>query len=297
MNNVHRRTSKKIWRLLYYATVFNCKYESEDCLNVSERFGGTQRLFGADETVWLAQSHFVVIGIGGVGSWAAEALARTAVGRITLIDLDDICVTNTNRQIHAMTNTVGQLKVDAMAERIKAINPECKVDNVMDFITVDNIASLIPDSVDGVIDAIDSIKPKAALINYCRRNKIPLVTTGGAGGQTDPTRIQVMDLAKTTQDPLAAKTRNLLRRHYGFPAADKGKFGVDCVFSTEQLVYPQEDGSVCAAKPGAGNSTRLDCASGFGASMMVTASFGLTATAHLINKCLQKQKRLKQATA
>jgi tRNA A37 threonylcarbamoyladenosine dehydratase len=266
-------------------------------LNVSERFGGTQRLFGVEETAWLAQSHFVVIGIGGVGSWAAEALARTAVGRITLIDLDDICVTNTNRQIHALTGTVGQLKVEAMAERIKAINPQCQVDGVMDFITVDNIASLVSATADGVIDAIDSIKPKAALINHCRRNKIPLVTTGGAGGQTDPTRIQVTDLAKTTQDPLAAKTRNLLRRQYGFPAAEKGKFGVDCVFSTEQLVYPQEDGSVCAAKPGAGNSTRLDCASGFGASMMVTASFGLTATAHLINKCLQKQQRLKQAKA
>lgn len=239
----------------------------------------------------------MVIGIGGVGSWAAEALARTAVGRITLIDLDDICVTNTNRQIHALTGTVGQLKVEAMAERIKAINPQCQVDGVMDFITVDNIASLVSATADGVIDAIDSIKPKAALINHCRRNKIPLVTTGGAGGQTDPTRIQVTDLAKTTQDPLAAKTRNLLRRQYGFPAAEKGKFGVDCVFSTEQLVYPQEDGSVCAAKPGAGNSTRLDCASGFGASMMVTASFGLTATAHLINKCLQKQQRLKQAKA
>lgn len=266
-------------------------------MNVSERFGGTQRLFGVEETAWLAQSHFVVIGIGGVGSWAAEALARTAVGRITLIDLDDICVTNTNRQIHALTGTVGQLKVEAMAERIKAINPQCQVDGVMDFITVDNIASLVSATADGVIDAIDSIKPKAALINHCRRNKIPLVTTGGAGGQTDPTRIQVTDLAKTTQDPLAAKTRNLLRRQYGFPAAEKGKFGVDCVFSTEQLVYPQEDGSVCAAKPGAGNSTRLDCASGFGASMMVTASFGLTATAHLINKCLQKQQRLKQAKA
>lgn len=261
-------------------------------LEISERFGGTQRLFGVRETDWLAQSHFVVVGIGGVGSWAAEALARTAVGQITLIDLDDICVSNTNRQIHAMSGTIGQLKVEAMAERIRAINPSCQVNPVMDFITPDNIATLIPQSVDGVIDAIDSIKPKAALIHYCRRNKIPLVTTGGAGGQTDPTRIQIADLARTTQDPLAAKTRNLLRRHYRFPAADKGKFGVDCVYSTEALVYPQPDGQVCATKPGSGNSTRLDCASGFGASMMVTASFGMAATAHIIDKCLKKQARL-----
>ncbi|MEJ2042971.1 MAG: tRNA cyclic N6-threonylcarbamoyladenosine(37) synthase TcdA [Reinekea sp.] len=260
-------------------------------MNISERFGGTARLFGQQETGWLLQSHFIVVGIGGVGSWAAEALARTAVGSITLIDLDDICLTNTNRQIHALNSTVGQMKVAAMAERIRAINPDCQVTPVMNFITTENLAEVIGTEVDGVIDAIDSIKPKAALIAYCRRNKIPLVTTGGAGGQTDPTRIQVADLARTTQDPLAAKTRTILRKQYRFPAADKGKFGVDCVYSTEQLVYPQDDGSVCAAKPGAGNSTRLDCASGFGASMMVTASFGMTAAAFIINKYLARQKR------
>ncbi|TCS40005.1 tRNA cyclic N6-threonylcarbamoyladenosine(37) synthase TcdA [Reinekea marinisedimentorum] len=256
-------------------------------MNLSERFGGTQRLYGVKQTEFLAGSHFVVIGIGGVGSWAAEALARTAVGEITLIDLDDICVSNTNRQIHALQSTVGQLKVEAMAERIRQINPQCNVNAVMDFITADNLSELIPASVTGVIDAIDSLKPKAALINYCKRNKIPLVTTGGAGGQIDPGKIQVDDLSRTVHDPLAAKVRNMLRRQYGFPAAGKGKFSVDCVYSTEQLVYPQSDGSVCATKPEQGQSTRLDCASGFGASMMVTASFGLTATAHLVNKVLK----------
>lgn len=260
-------------------------------VSLSERFGGTQRLYGERETQFLANSHFVVIGIGGVGSWAAEALARTAVGEITLIDLDDICVSNTNRQIHALKSSVGQLKVEVMAERIRLINPQCKVHSVMDFITPDNIEELIPNAVTGVVDAIDSIKPKAALIAHCRRNKIPLITTGGAGGQTDPTQIEVIDLAKTTHDPLAARTRNLLRKNYGFPIAAKGKFGVDCVYSKEQLVYPQSDGSVCATKPGAGESTRLDCATGFGASMMVTASFGLTATAHLINRVLAAARR------
>lgn len=260
-------------------------------MSFSDRFGGTERLFGKLETTWLANSHFVVIGIGGVGSWSAEALARTAVGEITLIDLDDICITNTNRQIHANRATVGQLKIDAMAERILAINPDCKVNKVMDFITADNIEQLIPAEADGVIDAIDSIKPKAALIAYCRRYKKLMVTTGGAGGQTDPTQIQVADLARTTQDPLAAKTRNILRRQYRFPSAEKGKFNIDCVFSTEQLVYPQADGSVCATKPGAGNSTRLDCASGFGASVMVTASFGMTAAAHIVKKFIAKQQR------
>lgn len=255
--------------------------------HLSERFGGTQRLYGIEQTAFLADSHFIVVGIGGVGSWAAEALARTAVGQITLIDLDDICISNTNRQIHALQPTVGQLKVEAMAERIRQINPECKVNAVMNFITPDNLRELIPAGVTGVVDAIDSLRPKAALINYCKRNKIPLVTTGGAGGQIDPGKILVDDLSRTVHDPLAAKLRNMLRREYGFPAANKGKFSVDCVYSTEQLVYPQSDGSVCATKPEKGQSTRLDCASGFGASMMVTASFGLTATAHLVNKVLK----------
>lgn len=257
----------------------------------SERFGGTERLYGVQQVEWLQQAHFAVIGIGGVGSWAAEALARSAVAEITLIDLDDICVTNTNRQVHTLTNTVGQLKVEAMAERIRQINPECTVHTAMDFLTEDNLAELLPDNVDGVIDAIDSLKPKAALIAHCRRYKRLLVTTGGAGGQTDPTQIRVDDLSRTIQDPLAAKTRQRLRKQYRFPKADQGKFGIPCVYSTEALVYPQADGSVCQTKRGAGQSTRLDCASGFGASVMVTGSFGMMAAAKLVNTYLEKRQR------
>jgi tRNA A37 threonylcarbamoyladenosine dehydratase len=263
--------------------------------SVAERFGGTQRLFGIKPTNRLTLSKFVVIGIGGVGSWAAEALARTAVGHIVLVDLDDVCVSNTNRQIHALEGNVGKMKVDAMAERIRLINPQCQVETIHNFITIDNLSDIIDPQVNGVIDAIDSLKPKAALIAYCKRNKINLVTTGGAGGQTDPTRIKIDDLSRTIQDPLAAKTRNILRKQYGFPKGDKGKFGVDCVYSTEALVYPQSDGSVCATKPGLGNSTRLDCASGFGASMMVTASFGLAAAARVIDKFLATPQRNKEA--
>lgn len=260
---------------------------------LSERFGGTERLYGEQQTQWLARAHFMVIGIGGVGSWAAEALARTAVGQITLVDLDDVCVTNTNRQIHALSDTVGQMKVDVMAERIRAINPDCQVHVKHAFMTTENITELLTDDIDGVIDAIDSLRPKAALIAHCRRAKLPLVTTGGAGGQKDPTQIRVADLSRTVHDPLAAKTRQRLRKNYGFPPADKGKFGIDCVYSTEQLVYPQTDGSVCATKPGSGNSTRLDCASGFGASVMVTASFGMSAAAHLVNRWLIRKERSK----
>lgn len=162
--------------------------------------------------------------------------------------MDDVCVTNTNRQIHALRDNVGLAKAEVMAERIRQINPECRVTVVDDFVTPDNVAQYMSVGYSYVIDAIDSVRPKAALIAYCRRNKIPLVTTGGAGGQIDPTQIQVTDLAKTIQDPLAAKLRERLKSDFGVVKNSKGKLGVDCVFSTEALVYPQSDGTVCAMK-------------------------------------------------
>lgn len=204
-----------------------------------QRFGGTARLYGEKALQLFADAHICVVGIGGVGSWAAEALARTGIGAITLIDMDDVCVTNTNRQIHALRDNVGLAKAEVMAERIRQINPECRVTVVDDFVTPDNVAQYMSVGYSYVIDAIDSVRPKAALIAYCRRNKIPLVTTGGAGGQIDPTQIQVTDLAKTIQDPLAAKLRERLKSDFGVVKNSKGKLGVDCVFSTEALVYPQ----------------------------------------------------------
>ena len=240
-----------------------------------QRFGGTRRLYGVSETELLSRAHFCVVGIGGVGSWVAEALARTAVGKITLIDLDDICVTNTNRQIHAMTNTVGVAKVDAMAERIKLINPECDVVTLEDFVTADNVSEYINKDMHYVIDATDSIKAKAAMIAHCKRNKIPVITIGGAGGQIDPTQITVADLTKTIQDPLASKLRSQLRRFHNFTNNPKRRFAVDCVYSTEQLRYPQQDGSVCNTKNLSDGSVKLDCNNGFGAAVTVTATFGL----------------------
>ncbi|NRA82634.1 MAG: tRNA cyclic N6-threonylcarbamoyladenosine(37) synthase TcdA [Gammaproteobacteria bacterium] len=248
------------------------------------RFGGTKRLYGEQAVAKLLQSHVCVIGIGGVGSWAAEALARSAIGEITLIDLDDICVTNTNRQIHATVDTIGQSKVEVMAQRIKAINPDCKVNEIEDFIEPDNLAELITKDFDYVIDAIDSIKAKVALLVYCKRNKIKIITVGGAGGQQDPTQIQVVDLAKTVQDPLAAKVRNELRRHHNFTKNPKRRFQIDCVFSTEQLVYPTAAGEVCHQKPQTDGPMKMDCSSGFGATTVVTATFGLVAVARVISK-------------
>ena len=258
------------------------------------RFGGISRLYGERGADIIKHSSFCVIGIGGVGSWAAEALARTGVNQITLVDLDDICTTNINRQIHATTESVGESKVDVMAERINAINPDCQVTIIEDFITMDNLASHINKSFDYVIDAIDSVQIKSALIAHCKRNKVPLITVGGAGGQTDPSKIAICDLSQTYQDPLLAKVKNQLRREYNFPRADlkkasKRKFSVDAVFSTEQLVYPDSDGNVCHAKQNNDGAMRLDCSGGFGAITHVTASFAFFAVSKSIEKLIRNK--------
>ena len=248
------------------------------------RLGGIVRLYGAEQTHALANSHVAVIGIGGVGSWTAEALARSGVGKITLVDLDDVCVTNTNRQIHALNNTIGEPKVEVMASRIAQINPACDVAVIEDFITPENTKDLLTTEMDMVVDATDSIRAKAAMIAHCKRNKIPIVTVGGAGGQIDPTQVTRSDLSKTTQDPLAAKLRSELRRFYNFSKNPKRRFGVECIYSTEQLRYPQPDGSVCFSKSAMEGGTRLDCAGGFGAVVTVTATFGMFAAASVINR-------------
>lgn len=252
------------------------------------RFGGISRLYGTQQLTWLQQAHFCVVGIGGVGSWVAEALVRTGVGHITLIDLDDICVTNINRQIHALSSSVGEQKIEAMKARLLEINPYCTVNLIDDFITVDNIAEYII-NYDYVIDCIDAVKEKAALIAHCKRRKIPVIATGGAGGQTDPSQILFGDVAKTTQDPLLAKVRYLLRKNYNFSSNPKRKFAVDCVYSTEQLVYPTASGEVCLAKQQAEGAKNMDCATGFGSATMVTGTFGFFAASRAIKKYLQKK--------
>lgn len=251
-----------------------------------QRFGGIARLYGQEQLAFLQASNVCVVGIGGVGSWTAEALARSGVGHITLIDLDDVCVTNINRQIHALNNTVGQTKIDVMAQRIALINPVCKVNAVMDFVTDKNVTEHIS-GFSYVVDATDSVKAKAAMISHCKRQKIPVITVGGAGGQIDPTQIIVGDLAKTTQDPLAAKLRSFLRRYYNFSQNPKRRFGVECVYSTEQLRYPDADGNVSYQKQMTGG-VKLDCAGGFGAAVTVTASFGFITASRVINKLIEK---------
>jgi tRNA A37 threonylcarbamoyladenosine dehydratase len=250
-------------------------------IDFERRFGGIARLYGAPALQRFRSAHVCVVGVGGVGSWVAEALARSAIGHITMIDLDNVAESNINRQIHALTETIGQPKVTALAERIAQINPFCRVTQIEDFITPDNLDDMVGlRAYDYVIDAIDDARAKTALIAYCRANGIRLITIGGAGGQVDPTKIEVRDLCRTEQEPLLAKVRKRLRNEHGFPRGTKNKFGIDAVFSTEPLRQP-DAGNACEVDgPGV---TGLNCA-GFGSAMVVTASFGLVAAAHVLHR-------------
>ena len=251
-----------------------------DDIDFARRFGGVQRLYGERALERFKTAHVCVIGVGGVGSWIVEALARSAVGELTLIDLDNVAESNINRQIQALTDTIGQPKIEALRDRIAQINPYCKVNLVEDFIEVDNIVQMIGGkNFDYVVDAIDSVKAKAALIAFCREQGIPLLTSGGAGGQLDPTKIEVRDLARTEQEPLLKKVRKVLRAQYGFSRGEKQKYHIDAVFSMEPLRYPELD-AACEIES---SITGLNCA-GFGSSMVVTASFGMIAAAHILRK-------------
>lgn len=251
----------------------------------ARRFGGIARLYGDAGRARLATAHVCVVGIGGVGSWAVEALARSGLGRLTLIDLDHVAESNINRQIHATEATLGQAKVEAMRERIAAYNPACQIALVDDFVTVDNAAALLGGGFDYVIDAIDAVRVKVAMIAFCRDAGVPVVTCGAAGGQIDPTQIRVDDLSRTIQDPLLSKVRGQLRKSHGFPRDPKRKFGVEAVFSTEPLRYPAPDAS-CELPAGNGQAVSgpagLNCA-GFGSVVTVTACVGMFAAARALN--------------
>ena len=251
-------------------------------VDFERRFGGVKRLYGDAGLNKLNAAHIVVIGIGGVGSWAAEALARNAVGNITLIDLDNIAESNVNRQLHAVDGAFGKAKVSAMHERILSINPMCKGHEIEDFITSANIAALLNFKCDVIVDCIDDAQAKIALADFCKRNHTPLIMAGSAGGRLDPTRTQVADLAHVTGDRLLSKVRNQLRRDYDFPKASNtkksAKFGIDCVYSDEQAIMPE---AACEADSSA--ITGLNCA-GYGSSVCVTAPFGFTAAQLAIKK-------------
>lgn len=265
-------------------TLISSQQALTDEADFERRFGAIARLYGHVALERFRAAHVCVVGVGGVGSWVVEALARSAVGQLTLIDLDNVAESNINRQIQALGETLGKAKVLALAERILQINPECRVNQIEDFVTPDNLDVMIgAQRYDYVIDAIDSVAAKTALIAYCREHGIPLVTIGGAGGQTDPTRIEICDLCRTEQEPLLAKVRKRLRSQHGFPRGTKNKFGIDAVFSMEPLKYPETGESCSLDADERSGVTGLNCA-GFGSSMVVTASFGLVAAAHVLRK-------------
>jgi tRNA A37 threonylcarbamoyladenosine dehydratase len=254
-----------------------------------QRFAGLARIYGADALPLLQQASFCIVGVGGVGSWAAEAAARSGIGHITLVDHDDIERSNTNRQLHTLETTLGLPKVEALAARIRDINPECECTPVDQLVTRANLQQFALSRFDYVIDAIDPVQQKMSLVHHLRRNKIKFVTTGGAGGLTDPTCIEVNDLNRVYNDPLLAKMRSKLRYHLNYSSNPKRRYGIDCVFSTQQPVYPQADGCIGFAKPGTSDQTTLDCATGLGSFVGVTASFGFTAVSHAINRYLKSR--------
>ncbi|MRN37334.1 tRNA threonylcarbamoyladenosine dehydratase [Neisseria sp. N95_16] len=236
----------------------------------SRRFGGIARLYGDSALQRFHQAHVCVVGVGGVGSWAVEALARSGIGRLTLIDLDNVAESNVNRQLHALTDDFGKAKVSALHERILQINPACQVVEIEDFVTEENLPDLFSDGFDFVIDAIDQVRVKAVMAAYFVQHKQPFILSGGAGGQKNPALIQTADLSKVTHDPLLANLRYTLRKRYGFSRNTADKMRVPCVYSTENITPPQS-GEACAADAA---PQGLSCA-GYGASMLVTASFGL----------------------
>lgn len=246
------------------------------------RFGGIARLLGSRGLERLRQTHVAVIGIGGVGSWAAEALARSGVGALTLVDLDDLCLTNVNRQVHACDSQIGRPKVLAMKDRIASIHPGCQVYAESAFFTAENADDLLGRGFHALVDAIDSVRHKALLVARAKALGLPLVVSGGAGGKSQPTSIRCGDLGLSEHDPLLKKLRRLLREEHDFPPPGQA-FGVDCVYSLERQVFPWADGRVCAeAEPG--SSLRLDCASGFGTASFVTGAFGFAAAARIVER-------------
>ncbi len=263
-------------------------------MDYERRFGGIGRLYGLDALERFRAAHVCVIGIGGVGSWAVEALARSAIGHISLIDLDNVAESNINRQLHATDQTLGRAKVAVMADRIQSINSHCAVSVIEESVDDSNLVALLPVGFDFVIDCIDDFRTKAALIAHCRRLKMRLITIGGSGGQSDPTRIRVADLSRAYHDRLLARVRKLLRADFGFPTNPKRRFEVPCVFSEEQPVFPTSDGGVCRRKPEDAAASGLSCAGGLGSVMTVTASFGLIAVAHVLRKLADSPPRAGQ---
>lgn len=240
------------------------------------RFGGIDRLYGDGARLKLHQSHIAIVGVGGVGSWTVEALARSGVGQLTLIDLDHIAVSNINRQIQALDSTLGQAKVQALATRIRDINSACKVTTVEDFLSEENLAALIaPGRFDAVVDACDEAKVKIALILHARQHKIPLIVCGAAGGKSNPLNLRQDDLGRVTHDALLSRIRNQLKKKYQLQPRKNGKFGIACVYLEE-----------ASRRSTSCTTGDLNCA-GYGSAVTVTAAMGFAAATWCLERLLE----------
>jgi tRNA A37 threonylcarbamoyladenosine dehydratase len=263
-------------------------HSSDD--DYDRRFTGIDRLYGHDTFSLYQQAHVLVAGAGGVGSWAIEALARTGIGHLTLIDMDVLVASNVNRQLPALSDTFGRGKIDVLAERARGINPRLRITLVDDFLTRENIATLMADTPDLVLDCTDDVDAKISLIMWCRRRRIPIVVAGAAGGKTNPAELRVDDLTRTHRDPLLAKIRRQLRRDCGFPKNPHEKFGIPCVYSGQPVHNPT--GTTC-------ETGDLNC-SGYGSATMVTATMGMLAVAeglrHMVRRMRLRAERASQET-
>ena len=243
------------------------------------RFDRMGRLVGDNTMKGLFQTHVMIIGIGGVGSWAAESLARSGVGQITVVDFDEVCITNANRQLHAIQGMVGKKKAEVMAERLRKINPQAKVNVVAEFYNAESSESILGLKPDFIVDAIDNLTAKTHLLSTCRERGIKIITSAGSGAKMDPTRIQIVDLAKTHTDPMAHQVRKILRQKYAFP---EGEFGIACVFSDEEpmpsveLTYDKGQGFKCVCPQGQNNLHSCEHRPViWGNASFVTGAFGL----------------------
>lgn len=259
------------------------------------RFDRMGRLIGDEKMKTLFESHVLVIGLGGVGSWAAESLARSGVGKITVVDFDEICITNANRQLHALQGLVGKKKAEVMAERLRKINPQATVESMTLFYNEENSEQILACQPDFVVDAIDNLTAKIHLLNTCRSRGLKVITSGGAAARLDPLQIKVKDLAKTHGDPLAAQVRKLLRQRYDFPR--KGNFEIPCVFSDEEAIAPQElhydngEGFKCVCPQGQKSLHSCEHRNViWGTTSFVTGAFGLAMASWVVRDLLKMHK-------
>jgi tRNA A37 threonylcarbamoyladenosine dehydratase len=251
------------------------------------RFGGIAKLYGRAGLQKLRAAHVCVVGVGGVGTWAVEALARSGLGALTLVDLDEVCVTNINRQLPALTETVGRAKIEVMAERIRAINPECRIAVEQQFFNVQTADVLLAPKFDFVLDAIDDTTNKILLLVQCRDKHLPVITCGGAGGRRDLTSVRLGDLSKASHDKLLSEVRRRLRKEHHFPAEHR-VMNLPCVYSVEKTVFPQPDGSVGEMRAATEEGSRLNCDGGLGSATFVTGAFGFAAAGFIVQKIAER---------